>query len=189
MEPLIVSALMVALAEMGDKTQLLTLCLICRFHRPWPIISGIFAATILNHAGAAFIGAWLTQFVGNEVLRWIVGLSFIAMAGWVLIPDKENDVSAKRNRMGVFVTTFIAFFMAEMGDKTQIATVALAAKYHAFFMVVAGSTLGIMLANVPVVFFGKKIITLVPMNVIHRVVAALFLLLGVAVLLGDRIGI
>jgi putative Ca2+/H+ antiporter (TMEM165/GDT1 family) len=176
---------MVALAELGDKTQLLSLCLICRFHKRMPIILGILFSTIVNHAGAAYFGEIVTQTIGPDVLRWILGVLFILMAIWVLIPDKLDDVDVKRGAhtdIGIFITTFVTFFMAEMGDKTQIATIALAAKYQAFVMVVAGSTLGMMLANVPVVYFGKKIIAKLPLPLIHKVVAALFIVIGVLVL-------
>ncbi len=189
-EPLVISSLMVALAELGDKTQLLSLCLICKYRKAWPIILGIFFATILNHAGAAFFGQVITQTIGPDVLRWILGILFILMAGWVLIPDKIDDVSVKdrgKTDIAIFIATFVTFFMAEMGDKTQIATIALAAKYNAFVMVVAGSTLGMMAANVPVVLFGQKIIAKLPLKIIHRVVAVLFLIIGVLVLFGDAI--
>ena len=188
-EPFFVSGMLVALAELGDKTQLLSLCLICKFHKRAPIILGILFSTIINHAGAAFFGQIITGTIGPDVLRWILGLSFIAMALWVLIPDKLDDVDVKsrsKNNLGIFITTFIAFFMAEMGDKTQLATIALAAKYQAFEMVVAGSTLGMMLANVPVVYYGKKIIAKLPLPIIHRVVAVLFVVIGVLVLVGDN---
>ncbi len=191
-EPFFVSGMLVALAELGDKTQLLSLCLICKFHKRIPIILGILFSTLLNHAGAAFFGQIITSTIGSDVLRWILGLSFIVMAGWVLIPDRLDDVDVKsrgHNDFGIFITTFIAFFMAEMGDKTQLATIALAAKYQAFEMVVAGSTLGMMLANVPVVYYGKKIITKLPLPIIHRVVAVLFVVIGVLVLVGDSIKI
>ena len=191
-EPLFVSGMLVALAELGDKTQLLSLCLICRFHKPIPIILGILCSTILNHAGAAYFGQMITGTIGPDALRWILGASFIAMAGWVLIPDRLDDVDVKRKGkgdIGIFITTFIAFFMAEMGDKTQLATIALAAKYQAFMMVVIGSTIGMMIANVPVVYFGKKIIATLPLPIIHRVVAALFVVIGVLVLVGDAIKI
>lgn len=187
-EPLVVSGLMVALAELGDKTQLLSLCLICKYKKAWPIILGIFFSTIFNHAGAAYFGEIITHTIGPDALRWILGVLFILMAGWVLIPDKIDDVSVKdrgRSNIAIFITTFVTFFMAEMGDKTQIATIALAAKYNAFVMVVAGSTLGMMVANVPVVLFGQKIIARLPLTLIHRVVAVLFLIIGVLVLLGD----
>ncbi|NDE90196.1 MAG: TMEM165/GDT1 family protein [Alphaproteobacteria bacterium] len=190
MEAFFVSGGMVALAELGDKTQLLSLCLICRFKKAWPIILGILCATLVNHAGAAFFGQLVTGYIGPDMLRWILGVSFIAMAGWVLIPDKLDDVNVKRdarNAAGIFIVTFIAFFMAEMGDKTQLVTIALAAKYQAFGMVIVGSTLGMLLANVPVVLFGEKIITTLPLPIIRRVVAALFVVIGILVLIGDNI--
>ncbi len=189
-EPFLVSTLMVALAELGDKTQLLSLCLICKFKKPLPIILGIFASTLINHAGAALFGEIVTKTIGPDMLRWILGALFILMAGWVLIPDKMDDVNVKDrgvSSIGIFLTAFITFFMAEMGDKTQIATIALAAKYNAFIMVVAGSTLGMMLANVPVVYFGQKIIEKLPLKIIHRVVAVLFVVIGVLVLLDDKL--
>ncbi|MDX1923475.1 MAG: TMEM165/GDT1 family protein [Alphaproteobacteria bacterium] len=189
-EPFFVSSFMVALAELGDKTQLLSLCLICKFKKPLPIILGIFASTVINHAGAAYFGELITQTIGPDALRWILGISFIAMAGWVLIPDKADDIDVKErgvSGLGIFLTTFAAFFMAEMGDKTQLATVALAAKYQAFVMVVIGSTLGMMLANVPVVYFGQKVIKKLPLPVIHRIVAVLFVIIGILVLVGDAI--
>ena len=188
-EPFFVSGMLVALAELGDKTQLLSLCLICKFHKRMPIILGILFSTILNHAGAAFFGQLVTSTIGPDVMRWILGVSFIAMAGWVLIPDKLDDVDVKdkaKGNIGIFITTFIAFFMAEMGDKTQLATIALAAQYQAFVMVVLGSTIGMMVANVPVVYFGKKIIAKLPLPIIHRIVAALFVVIGVLVLVGDN---
>lgn len=189
-EPFFVSGMLVALAELGDKTQLLSLCLICKFHKRAPIILGILLSTIVNHAGAAFFGQLVTNYIGPDVMRWILGVSFIAMAGWVLIPDKLDDVDVKDKAKGdiaIFITTFITFFMAEMGDKTQLATIALAAKYQAFALVVAGSTLGMMVANVPVVYFGKKIIAKLPLPIIHRIVAALFVVIGVLVLVGDKL--
>lgn len=185
-EPFFVSALMVALAELGDKTQLLSLCLICKFHKRAPIILGILVSTIVNHAGAAYFGGIITHYIGPDILRWVLGASFFAMALWVLVPDKLDDVDVKtkaNNSIGIFLTTFVAFFMAEMGDKTQIATIALSAKYNAFAMVVAGSTLGMMLANVPVVYYGKKIIAHLPLPLIHKVVAILFAVIGVLILL------
>lgn len=180
MEAFLVSTGIVALAEMGDKTQLLALILAARFRRPWPIVLGIFVATIANHALAGAAGAWVTTVLGPEVLRWVLGGSFIAMAIWMLIPDKVDDDedNGAMPRFGVFGTTIIAFFLAEMGDKTQIATVMLAAQYHAWAWVVAGTTLGMMLANAPVVWLGDKITKLVPLQVVHVVSALIFLGLG-----------
>ena len=189
MEAFFVSTGIVALAEMGDKTQLLALVLAARFRRPWPIVWGIFVATLANHALAGALGAWLTTFmgtvVGPDVLRWVLGVSFIAMALWMLIPDKLDDAAAaKASRFGVFATTVVAFFLAEMGDKTQIATVMLAARYNAYAWVVAGTTLGMMLANAPVVWLGERMTRLVPLRTVHLVSAAIFAVLGVVALVG-----
>jgi putative Ca2+/H+ antiporter (TMEM165/GDT1 family) len=186
MEAFLVAAGVVALAEMGDKTQLLSLVLAARFRRPWPIALGIFAATVVNHALAGAVGNWVTHTLGPELLRWILGGSFIAMALWMLIPDKlDEDELPRTSRFGVFGTTLIAFFVAEMGDKTQIATVVLAARYaHAYAWVVLGTTLGMMLANAPVVWLGERIVKRVPIKLVHGVSAALFMLLGVGALIG-----
>lgn len=183
MEAFFISTGIVALAEMGDKTQLLSLLLAARFRRPVPIILGIFVATLLNHAFAGAVGSWITAFIGNDALRWILGLSFIAMAGWMLVPDKLDDVDAKPVRFGVFGATVLAFFLAEMGDKTQIATVALAAKYSAFYAVVAGTTLGMMIANVPAVLVGGKITQAISLKLVHAIAAVIFAVLGVLTLL------
>lgn len=179
MEAFFVSTAIVAIAEMGDKTQLLALVLAARFRKPWPIVLGILAATLANHALAGAVGAWVTTFMGPQVLRWVLGACFIAMAIWMLIPDKlDEDETATVSRWGVFGTTLVAFFLAEMGDKTQIATVVLAAKYNAYLWVVAGTTLGMMLANAPVVWLGERITRLVPLRIVHMVSAAIFLVLG-----------
>lgn len=183
MEAFLVSTGIVALAEMGDKTQLLSLLLAAKFRRPLPIILGILVATLLNHAFAGALGGWLTEFFGKDLLRWVLGLSFLAMAVWTLIPDKIDDVEAKHERLGVFATTVIAFFLAEMGDKTQVATIALAAKYSAFYAVVAGTTFGMMIANVPAVLLGNKIIEMVSMRLVHAIAAVIFAVLGVLTLL------
>ncbi|RZI41208.1 TMEM165/GDT1 family protein [Herbaspirillum sp. HC18] len=183
MEAFLVSTGIVALAEMGDKTQLLSLLLAAKFRRPIPIILGILVATLLNHAGAGALGGWLTAFFGTEVLRWVLGLSFLAMAAWTMIPDKMDDVESKHDRFGVFAATVVAFFLAEMGDKTQVATIALAAKYSAFYAVVGGTTLGMMIANVPAVLLGNKIIEMVSMKLVHAIAAAIFAVLGVLTLL------
>jgi Ca2+/H+ antiporter, TMEM165/GDT1 family len=186
MEAFLVSAGIVALAEIGDKTQLLSLVLAARFKRPWPIILGIFVATIVNHALAGAVGAWLLHWMGPQVLRWVLGASFIAMAVWILIPDKlDDDETTSHTRHGVFLTTIIAFFLAEMGDKTQIATVALAARFPAYTAVVAGTTVGMMLANAPVVLFGDRVARLVPVRVVHIVCAVIFAAIGVLTLLSD----
>lgn len=183
MEAFFVSTAIVAIAEMGDKTQLLALVLAARFRKPWPIVLGILAATLANHALAGAVGAWVTTLIGPQVLRWVLGGCFIAMAVWMLIPDKlDEDETATASRWGVFGTTLIAFFLAEMGDKTQIATVVLAAKYNAYLWVVAGTTLGMMLANAPVVWLGERITRLVPLRIVHLVSAGIFLVLGLLAL-------
>ena len=185
MEAFLLSTGIVALAEMGDKTQLLSLVLAARFKRPWPIVWGILAATVLNHALAGAVGAWVMAALGPDTMRWVLGVSFIAMAGWMLIPDKlDEDEATAKPGWGVFFATTWAFFLAEMGDKTQIATVALGAQYEPLIAVVAGTTLGMMLANAPVVFFGQAIVQRVPIKAVHAVAAGIFLVLGVSVLLG-----
>jgi putative Ca2+/H+ antiporter (TMEM165/GDT1 family) len=185
MEAFLVSTSVVALAEIGDKTQLLAFLLAARFKRPVPIIVGILVATIFNHALAGAAGTWLIALVDPAALRWILGLSFLAMAAWTLVPDSlEDDKARTAGRYGVFATTLLAFFLAEMGDKTQIATVAMAAKYAAPVAVVAGTTLGMLIANVPAVFLGEHLLKRVPMKLVHRIAAALFGLLGLATILG-----
>ena len=185
MEAFLVSTGIVALAEMGDKTQLLSLVLAARFRKPWPIVLGILVATLANHGLAGALGSWITSFLGPEVLRWVLGGSFLAMAVWMLIPDKLDDEDPNdAPRMGVFLTTVVAFFLAEMGDKTQIATVMLAAQYNAWFMVVAGTTLGMMLANAPVVWLGDAITRRVPLRWVHLISAGIFAVLGAVALLG-----
>ena len=179
MEAFLVSTAIVTLAEMGDKTQLLSLVLAARFRKPWPIVLGIFVATLANHALAGAVGAWVTQLLGPQLLRWVLGASFIAMALWMLIPDKlDDDGDGAAPRFGVFGTTLVAFFLAEMGDKTQIATVMLAAQYNAYLWVVAGTTLGMMIANAPVVWLGDKITRKVPIRAVHLISAVIFLVLG-----------
>ena len=184
MEAFLVSTGIVALAEMGDKTQLLSLVLAARFRKPWPIVLGILVATLANHALAGAAGAWVTTFLGPQVLRWVLGGSFAAMAAWMLIPDKLDEGDAdKAPRLGVFGTTLIAFFLAEMGDKTQVATVMLAARYDVWLPVVLGTTLGMMLANAPVVWFGERVTHRVPIRVVHLVSAAIFAVLGAVAIL------
>ena len=185
LEAFLISTGIVALAEIGDKTQLLALLLAARFKKPWPIVCGIFVATVLNHAMAGALGAWITAAISPQTLRWILGASFIAMAVWMLIPDKLDDgVDKKPVRFGVFGTTVVLFFLAEMGDKTQVATVILAARFDAYVAVVAGTTLGMMLANVPVVWLGERMTRLVPLRVVHFASAIVFLGLGLFALLG-----
>jgi len=182
LEALLVSTGVVTLAEIGDKTQLLALLLATKFRRPWPIVLGILVATLANHAFASAVGAWLVGVIGANSLRWILGLSFIAMAIWTLIPDSAPDEKSATPRHGVFFTTAVAFFLVEMGDKTQIATVALAAQFHSIVLVVIGTTLGMMLANVPVVFAGAALIRRVPLKVVRIVTALSFQALGAYVL-------
>jgi putative Ca2+/H+ antiporter (TMEM165/GDT1 family) len=186
MESFLVSTGIVALAEMGDKTQLLSLVLAARFRKPWPIVLGILVATLANHGLAGALGSWVTTLMGPDVLRWVLGASFIAMALWMLIPDKldDDDEGQAAPRFGVFLTTVLAFFLAEMGDKTQIATVMLAAQYNAWATVVAGTTLGMMLANAPVVWLGDAITRRVPLRMVHIVSAVIFMVLGGVALLG-----
>jgi putative Ca2+/H+ antiporter (TMEM165/GDT1 family) len=184
MEAFLVSTGIVALAEIGDKTQLLALVLAARFRKPLPIILGILVATLANHAMAGAFGAWLAAQVGPAAMRWILGLSFIAMAAWIMVPDKYEEQADSTSRFGVFGTTLLAFFLVEMGDKTQIATVALAAKYSSLVGVVAGTTLGMMIANVPAVLLGDVAARKLPMRLVHGIAAAIFVILGVSVLLG-----
>lgn len=183
MEAFLVSTGIVALAEIGDKTQLLAFILAARFRRPMPIVLGILIATLANHGMAGVLGAWITTVVSPETLRVALGLSFIGMAIWVLIPDKFEEANATLTRFGVFGTTLITFFLAEIGDKTQVATVALAAQYHALGPVVLGTTLGMMIANVPAVFLGERIAHKIPVRLVHGIAAAIFAVLGVATLL------
>ena len=184
MESLVVSTGVVALAEIGDKTQLLAFILAARFKKPLPIILGILVATLINHGLAGALGAWITATISPNVLRWVLGASFIAMAIWTMIPDKIEEETQFAQRFGVFGATFITFFLAEMGDKTQIATVAMAAHYTAPLMVVMGTTLGMLIADVPAVFAGDKLANKIPMKLVHAIAAAVFLALGVATLLG-----
>lgn len=184
MEAFLVSTGIVALAEIGDKTQLLAFILAARFKTPLPIILGIFVATILNHGVAGAVGAWVTSVLSPQVLRWVLGSSFIAMSVWVLIPDQFDETEAAATRHGVFGTTLVAFFLAEIGDKTQIATVALAAQYQSLVLVVLGTTLGMMLANVPAVILGERVAHKIPVRLVHGIAAAIFAALGVAALMG-----
>ncbi|MFT3850084.1 MAG: TMEM165/GDT1 family protein [Propionivibrio sp.] len=175
---------MVALAEIGDKTQLLAFILAAKFRRPLPIVLGILIATLVNHGFAGAVGSWITSLLGPATLRWVLGVSFLAMAGWTLIPDEFDEKDAKLARLGVFGTTLVAFFFAEMGDKTQVATVALAAQYQSLAAVVAGTTLGMMIANVPAVVMGDRIAGKMPVLLVHRIAAGIFAILGIATLLG-----
>jgi len=170
---------------MGDKTQLLAFILAARFKKPLPIIAGIICATVLNHGLAGALGAWITSVMGPQTLRWLLGLSFLGMAVWTLIPDKiDDDDTRVAQRLGVFGATFIAFFLAEMGDKTQIATIAMAAHFEQAVVVVIGTTLGMLIADVPAVFLGDRMAARVPLKLVHGVAAALFAVMGVATLMG-----
>ncbi|PZQ22456.1 MAG: hypothetical protein DI569_08375 [Sphingopyxis macrogoltabida] len=182
MEALFTSTAVVALAEIGDKTQLLAILLATRFNRPVPIIAGILVATLANHALAALLGSQAAAFLDSSWFRYAVGFSFVAMAAWTLIPDKFDDDEAPKPRFGAFLTTLIAFFLVEMGDKTQIATVALGAQYHDVLLVTTGTTLGMMIANVPAIFLGHELLKRVDLNKVRLIAAALFLVIGIWVL-------
>lgn len=182
MDAFLVSTGIVALAEIGDKTQLLAFILAARFKRPLPIILGILIATLANHALASALGAWLPGLFQPTTLAWILGVGFLLMAAWMLIPDTFDEKDAQLAKFGVFTTTLIAFFIAEMGDKTQVATVALAAQYQSFTYVVLGTTLGMMIANVPAVLIGDRIAGAIPVRLVHSVAALIFAALGVAAL-------
>ncbi|WP_323018943.1 TMEM165/GDT1 family protein [Castellaniella sp.] len=185
MEALFVSTGIVALAEIGDKTQLLAFILAARFKKPLPIILGILVATLINHGLAGALGAWIMAAVNPDILRWVLGFSFIGMAAWTLIPDKiEEDDTQVAKRFGIFGATLITFFLAEMGDKTQVATVAMAAHYGTPILVIIGTTLGMLIADVPAVFVGDKFAARIPMKLVHSIAAAVFAILGVATLLG-----
>ncbi len=189
MQAFLVSAGVVALAEIGDKTQLLAFVLAARYRRPWPIIAGIVTATIVNHAIAGAVGAWVLRMLGPELLRWVLAASFFGMAVWTLIPDKPPAEGETRpRRFGIYGTTVVAFFLAEMGDKTQIATVALAARYDSFYWVVAGTTTGLLLADVPAVLLGDRLAGRLPTRAVHVVAAAMFAVLGVLLLLPGASG-
>jgi putative Ca2+/H+ antiporter (TMEM165/GDT1 family) len=191
MEAFLVSTGVVALAEIGDKTQLLAFCLAARFRKPVPIILGILAATLVNHGIAGALGAWITSVLTPEILRWVLGVGFLGMAAWTMIPDKIDEEDATPGgRFGVFGATLIAFFLAEMGDKTQIATVAMAAHYAAPVVVVAGTTLGMLIADVPAVFVGDRLSRKIPMKLVHGTAAVMFALLGIATItgMGQRFG-
>lgn len=181
MEAIINSTILVFISEMGDKTQLLALILAARFRKPIPILFGIFIATILNHALASYVGSFITNYFSPDILRWLLAATFIAFGLWILIPDKDAGLKMPE-RFGAFVTTLIAFFIAEMGDKTQLATVALGAKYTSIAAVTVGTTLGMMLANAPAVYFGQWFTDRIPMQWVHRVASALFIGFGLACL-------
>ncbi|KCZ84831.1 hypothetical protein HAD_04090 [Hyphomonas adhaerens MHS-3] len=178
MDAFLTSTTIVTLAEIGDKTQLLAILLATRFRAPLPIILGIFAATIANHFLAALLGASVASLLDGDWFRYLIAASFIAMAAWTLVPDKVDDLDDKPARFGAFLTTLVAFFLVEMGDKTQVATIALGARFDNLFMVTMGTTLGMMLANVPAVFLGHELIERVPLNIVRIIAALLFLVLG-----------
>ena len=183
MEALYVSIGVVALAEIGDKTQLLAFILAARFKKPLPIVAGILCATLVNHGMAGALGAWITSVLSPELMRWVVGISFLGMAVWTLIPDKiEEEETQIASHLGVFGATLVSFFLAEMGDKTQIATVALAAHYGSPLLVVAGTTLGMLAADVPAVFVGNKFSDKIPMKLVHSIAAAIFAVMGLLTL-------
>jgi len=185
MEALLISTGVVALAEIGDKTQLLAFILAARFKKPLPIILGILCATVVNHGLAGALGAWITTTLSSDTLRWVLGASFIGMAIWTLIPDKiEEEETQVAKHLGVFGATLITFFLAEMGDKTQIATVAMAAKFPDPILVVIGTTLGMLIADVPAVFVGDRFAAKIPMKLVHSIAAGIFAILGIATLLG-----
>jgi putative Ca2+/H+ antiporter (TMEM165/GDT1 family) len=184
MESFLVSTGVVALAEIGDKTQLLSFILAARFRRPWSISLGILVATLLNHALAGAVGTWVTRMLWPDLLRWVLGVSFLAMAAWILVPDKIDADLDAQPRWGVFGTTLVAFFLAEMGDKTQVATIALAAQYRTFWPVVLGTTLGMMLANVPAVVLGDRIAHRLHVRLVHGIAALIFAIIGMVTLAG-----
>jgi putative Ca2+/H+ antiporter (TMEM165/GDT1 family) len=191
MEAFLISTGIVALAEIGDKTQLLAFVLAARFRKPLPIVAGILVATLANHALAGALGSWITRLAGPEIMRWVLGVSFLAMAAWIMVPDEIDADEADKTRGSAFTATLVAFFLAEMGDKTQVATVALAAQYQSLVAVVAGTTLGMLIANVPAVLLGDRIAHKIPVRAVHAVAAAIFALLGIATLLGygERLGL
>lgn len=180
LQPFLVSTSVVALAEIGDKTQLLSLVLAAKYRKPIPIVLGVFVATLVNHAGAGGIGTLLAHVLNQNILNWAVVASFVLMAGWILVPDKldEDEASAVNGHMGIFATTVVTFFLAEMGDKTQVVTIALAAQFQDFFGVLAGTTLGMMLANVPVIYLGHRLADKLPAKAVHIVAAIIFVVLG-----------
>lgn len=187
MEPFLVSTGIVALAEIGDKTQLLSFILAAKYRKPWPIVLGILVATLVNHALAGWVGVWITELLSPNVLAWVIGILFLAMAVWMLVPDKFEPENAKLVSFGVFTTTLVTFFLAEMGDKTQVATVMLAAHFHSLVAIVLGTTFGMALANVPVVFIGDKLAHRIPMRAVHIAAALAFVVLGILALMNTDV--
>jgi Ca2+/H+ antiporter, TMEM165/GDT1 family len=186
MEAFTISTASIVVGELGDKTQMLTLILAARLRKPIPIIAGILVATLVNHLGACLVGEWVGELITPQILRWVLGISFLAVAAWALIPDKidEDEDVKTRGNYGVFALTAVTFFLAEMGDKTQIVAMALAAKYNDLFSVVAGTTLGMMIVNVPTVLFAERATKWVPLKLVRIIAAATYAVLGVATLLG-----
>lgn len=186
MEAFLTSLGLVTLAEMGDKTQLLALFLATRFRRPWPVVAGILVATVVNHTLAGFVGIEVGGLIPESWLKWGLGLSFIVMGGWSLIPDKLDGDEKETDDSGrsAFVTTLISFFLVEMGDKTQVATMALAAQFKNLLLVAAGTTIGMLVADVPAVFLGERLTRAIPAETMRRLAAALFVVMGAAILLG-----
>lgn len=182
MEILINSFLLVFAGEMGDKTQLLALVLHSKFKKPWTILAGIFIATLLNHALASWAGAWISDFFSANTLSWVLAITFFVFAAWILIPDKEEEFRST-NQFGAFVTTLVVFFLAEMGDKTQLATIALGAKYDSTLLVTVGTTLGMMASNALAIFLGAKLLKKIPMQWFRRFASALFAFFGVLILI------
>jgi putative Ca2+/H+ antiporter (TMEM165/GDT1 family) len=186
-EAFLVSAFAVAIGEIGDKTQLLAFCLATRFRRPWPIVLGILVATLANHGLAGLMGGWIRHVLSPQILQWGLGLSFLAIAAWAIKPDKLDEDDCNRDSYGVFAASVVAFFIAEIGDKTQLATIALAAKYDALVLVVAGTTLGMLIANVPVVFFAHRVAAKIPFKLLRYIAASIFAALGLIVLFAPAI--
>ena len=189
MEAFFISTGLVAIAEIGDKTNILAMVLATRYRQPLPIILGILAATLANHALAASVGAAVAAWIGPDAMRWILGVLFVVMAGWCLIPDKEDDGPKSIGKLGAFLATAVAFFLVEMGDKTQLATVALAARFHSVVLVTAGTTAGMLLANVPAVLFGDVIARRVSLKLVRALAAVSFLVLGALTLMGVDMGL
>ena len=184
MEAFLISAGFVALAEIGDKTQLLAFVLAAKYRKPLPICMGILLATLANHSFAGIVGVWIATVLSPQTLRWVLGASFLTMAIWILVPDKFDEKDARTSHFGIFGTTLIAFFLVEMGDKTQVATIALAAEYQSVVWVVLGTTLGMMIANVPAVILGDRIAGKIPIRLVHSIAAVIFAVLGVLTLMG-----
>lgn len=183
MDSILNSFFLVFAGEMGDKTQLLALILMARYKKPWVILAGVLVATLLNHAAAAWAGGWIAARIDPDVLKWSLALTFLGFAVWILIPDKEDEIKGN-SRFGVFAATVIAFFLAEMGDKTQLATIALGAKYSSTVAVTVGTTLGMVASNALAIFLGDKLLKRVPMKWVRIVTCVLFALFGVIILIG-----